>query len=384
MGTASESTFTPNASHGEFWNGYMVDFSLYKLLAIFPLTGLLGLDQLVLRSPITAFLKFVVNILFYGAWYFYDMIQVMVDQTSVAKYGMSTPYGPRGHGYRLFANVTESNLEEYKQASPYYGGSFAVFLYLIYVLLSPFSFTGLPAILAGDFSGGITKLFSNFFFLPFLFYLIAVPFEIYKSTSLEKTGIPRTWPLSPWFMLQETHPAVNLLGKEQGEKELKNYTTTLEARVADKENPILIDLATKGVEKAYEGITTFPPVAAFTTATAAKGAVLAASDVGQSLAKAVQKRVASDPDAIIDGLLGAAKSAAPVPVPVPGSAPMKGGGFAPTAELDKMLLAAIAVLGIGGFAVAVFRKFPFPKRSSDDLPQRTYGRDDAPPQPGGI
>ena len=66
MGADSDSKFIPSPSQGDFWGGYMMDFTWYKALAFFPLTGLLGIDQLALRSPFTAFLKLVVNIFFWG------------------------------------------------------------------------------------------------------------------------------------------------------------------------------------------------------------------------------------------------------------------------------------------------------------------------------
>jgi len=98
MVAESELKYNPNASQGDFWGGYMLDFNLFRVLAILPFTGLLGIDQLALRSPFTALLKFLVNLFFYGAWYIYDVIQLVVDKTNIAKYGMSTPFGPRGAG----------------------------------------------------------------------------------------------------------------------------------------------------------------------------------------------------------------------------------------------------------------------------------------------
>ena len=394
MSADSDSKFTPGPSHGDYWNGYMVDASLYKMFAIFPLTGFLGIDHFVLRSPFTAILKFVVNLLFYGAWYVYDIIQVVADSEFVAKYGMSTPWGPRGHSYKLFSGLTENNSEEFAKASPFNGGFFSTMLFLLYVgLIVILGFTGLPMILAGDFTGGITKLFSNILFIPFLFYILSIPYDIYKSVTVEKTGVPRNWPLYPWLILKENHPAMNLLPKEEGEKQLKEYTTSLNTLIQEKKQPLLIELASGTVSKIWEALTNFPPVAAFTAVQASKGAVLAASDVGQSLAKAVQKRVASNPDAVVDSLLGkatdAAKTAIPsipdnVSTPTPLDVSMKGGGV-PTAEFDKILVGGLGVLIVGGFVVALLRKFTFPMRTDDDEhPRNIANRDDAPPKPGAI
>ena len=62
MSADSKDTFKPNASQGDFWGGYMADAWFYKFLAIFPITGFLGIDQLALRSPFTAALKFLINV----------------------------------------------------------------------------------------------------------------------------------------------------------------------------------------------------------------------------------------------------------------------------------------------------------------------------------
>ena len=385
MSTDSESTFIPGPSHGDYWNGYMVDATLYKIFAMFPLTGLLGIDHLVLRSPFTAIVKFLVNLTFYGAWYIYDIIQITMDQEFLAKYGMSTPWGPRGHSYKLFSNLTENNLGEFAKASPYNGGFFSTMLFLVYTgLIVTLGFTGLPMILAGDFSGGITKLFSNMFFLPFVFYILSIPYDFMKSATVEKTGVPRNWPLYPWLILNETHPAMNLLPKEEGEKQLKAYTTLHEGMIKEKKQPLLMELIGGTISKAWEALTNFPPVAAFTAVQASKGAVLAASDVGQSLAKAVQKRVASDPDAVVDSLLGKATDAVAIPA-IP-AIPMKGGALLThSAEFDTILMGGLGVLVVGGLVIGLLRKFTFPMRKDDDEhPRNISQRDDAPPNPGRV
>lgn len=388
MSTASDSKFTPGPSHGDYWNGYMVDATLYKIFAMFPLTGFLGIDHLVLRSPFTAILKFLVNVLFFGAWYFYDIIQMTMDQTFVANYGMSTPWGPRGHSYKLFSGLTEDNVNEFAKASVYNGGFFSSLLFLVYVfLIVTLGFTGLPNILAGDFTGGITKLFSNWLFIPFVFYMLSIPYDFMKSASVEKTGVPRNWPLYPWLILKETHPAVNLLPREEGEKRLKEYTTSLNEMVKEKKQPLLIELASGTISKIWEALTNFPPVAAFTAVQASKGAVLAASDVGQSLAKAVQKRVASDPDAVVDSLLGKATSTVTegISTPTPLDVSMKGGGMLGSSEFDNLFMGGVGVLVLGGLVLGLLRKFTLSNRREDDEhPRNIAERDDAPPRPTAI
>jgi hypothetical protein len=186
--------------------------------------------------------------------------------------------------------------------------------------------------------------------------------------SVEKTGVPRNWPLYPWLILKETHPAMNLLPKEEGQTQLKEYTTSLDEMVKEKKQPLLLELASGTISKVWEALTNFPPVAAFTAVQASKGAVLAASDVGQSLAKAVQKRVASDPDAVVDSLLGKATSTATegISTPTPLDVSMKGGAMLGSSEFDKLFVGGVGVLILGGVVLGLLRKFTLSNRREDD------------------
>jgi len=385
MSTDSEKSFIPEPSQGDYWNGYMIDSWIYKVLAIFPLTGFLGIDHLALRSPFTAMLKFLVNILFWGAWYIYDIIQMMMDNTFVAKYGMSTPWAPRGHGYKLFKDLTENNTEEFGKPSPYYGGFLSSFLFVLYAMSTAFvSFTGLPSFIAGDYVGGLVKLCTIFLF-PI--YMVTGIFEYFTSGGLEKEGVPRTWPLiSPGIMPTllindpvDHYPAVNLLSKGESEKQLKEYKDKVASWKSDGNKPMLQGF----LDIAYTWATA--PLTPLQAIGATKGMALAASDVGQSLAKAVQKKVASNPDAVIDSVLGKVTS---IPLDIKETVtidnPMlkqKGGGEIGYG-LDSILVGGMAVLILGGFATAFLRKLLPSPNSDNEYPRKTYGRDDLPPVPG--
>jgi hypothetical protein len=69
------------------------------IFAILPVTGLIGGDHLLLRSPMTALLKLISIVPLFGFWYFYDIAQALGEREYVEKYGIAVPfYGPTGIG----------------------------------------------------------------------------------------------------------------------------------------------------------------------------------------------------------------------------------------------------------------------------------------------
>lgn len=208
---STDSTFKPNSTHGKFWEGYMLENSFaFKLFTYFPPFGLLGLDKFLLRSPLTALLKFLVNLGFWGAWYWYDVIQLAFDEDReiAAEYGFSNPYGPSGHGFELVKDLKENDGLE---PSKYYKGSSTPWLLMLYVFLSLcISFTGLPQIFFGDYQGGLVKLATSVLLAPvYMLYGFA---DIAQSSVLEKEGLLRPWPfVAGFFFLLDKFPATLLL-----------------------------------------------------------------------------------------------------------------------------------------------------------------------------
>jgi hypothetical protein len=81
----------------KFWGGPTLSYTIYAILAVFPVTGFLGLDHMYMRSPGTGLTKCVFNFFSLGMWYFYDVIQAVKDKKDIYQYGVSMPlYGPSG------------------------------------------------------------------------------------------------------------------------------------------------------------------------------------------------------------------------------------------------------------------------------------------------
>lgn len=392
MSADSDSKFIPEPSQGDYWNGYMLDFLFYKILAVFPLTGFFGMDHLALRSPGTATLKFFVNLFFWGAWYFYDIIQVLIDEKSVAKYGMSTPYGPRGHGYKFFKNVTEDNLNEFPKPSPQYGGFVSTILFIFYAMSCLyFSFLGLPSLFAGDYMGGMMKIVSLALIITFPIYLFTGVFEYFNAGSLELKGAKRTWPFIPGLMAflmhdpNNTYPAVNLLPKEEAEKQLIPYQQIADDYHKEQEGK------KTPFARAWDALYHLPDpyLGAGKLAGAGADAVQAGAKVTQVTANALAKVAAENPAALIPGA-GAAALAPPPPPNAAATAPppQTGGGMARGPDglaLDTIVMSGMAFLAIGGLAAAFLRKMSVPTRTDEPkYPRSPSERDDAPPEPDTV
>jgi hypothetical protein len=398
MSTDSREGFKPNSTQGEFWGGYMLDWMPYWILVVFG--GFFGLDKLALRSPLTAFLKFIVNILFFGAWWVYDMLQ-LADTNFVAKYGHTTPFGVSGHGYRLIHNLTKEKTDEYTKASEYYTGIGSTFLFIVYVVLTSFmGFTGIPNIIYGDYIGGAIKLLTNLLVVTVPFYMIYQTIDIYRSSEVEKDGLSRPWPtVAGLFMLKDRYPATLLLPTGEATKQKDTYKKELMEMMKDEyqkdeKGDIVLDKLTKkpvvlqsgqrtGIEMAYDlfraGARRFWPVyAASELAQEAQGTVSAVSS-------AAQKVATQNPEGLaLAALSGAAPSLPEIDNPM---IKKQGGGalIGISPEFDTILLMSMGVLIVGGFAAALLRKFSPPKREEDDeYPRNAYDRDDAPPNPGGV
>lgn len=73
------------------WNPPAVSILIYALLAIIPITGFIGADRAYAGSWTTAIMKFMLNIMFFGAWYFFDIYNVVVNEEKIVAGGLINP-----------------------------------------------------------------------------------------------------------------------------------------------------------------------------------------------------------------------------------------------------------------------------------------------------
>jgi hypothetical protein len=193
-------------TQGSYWGGAQIPYWLYMVITIFPITGLLGLDHLILRSPKTFILKLLTMIPLLGFWYFYDIGQVVGERELVEKYGLGVPYyGPIALGAGMFINKDSKNLAPADVPKPW--------IFMAYVLVS-IIFIAFPLnkLVIGDYWGAGGQL-GMYFFGIFTFgitILLAIFWGLYDifrilfdTRGLFEKGAVRIFPatklMDPYF-----------------------------------------------------------------------------------------------------------------------------------------------------------------------------------------
>ncbi len=170
-----------------YWGGAWYPYWSVMILTV--LGGFFGLDHLWLRSPVTCLLKVLTNMLTFGSWWIYDMIQIFGDSDLVKKYGLTVPFfGAQGIGAGVF-----------REEPGVLGDARSPFRWLAYMLLLFFPF-GFDRAVAGDFPAAAVKFFMTFVPFAWPFLILWFGFEFYRSwiapTKLWEEGAARPFPLS--------------------------------------------------------------------------------------------------------------------------------------------------------------------------------------------
>ena len=187
-------------TQASYWKGAQIPYWLYMAFVIFPLTGLLGVDHLLLRSPMTAFLKFISIIPLFGFWYFYDMAQLGEGEL-IKQYGIGVPfYGPVGIGAGMFIGK-DVPLSPPNTARPwrFIGYFLATMLFIVFPI---------NKLIIGDYSAAVVQ-FLMYFGIPFLTF-VALGWGFYDLYRIifetrdvfEKGTVripPASWIIQPYF-----------------------------------------------------------------------------------------------------------------------------------------------------------------------------------------
>ncbi len=133
----------------KFWERPHLSYVVFIAISI--IGGIIGLDHLYLRSPLTAFFKVLSFFALPFFWYAYDIIQSTAEKKNFLEYGLTTPFiTTAGIGAGMFQTGDEKEKKED-------GGPPSPFYFLGFVLLAFLPF-GFDLFLIGDIKGGIVKL----------------------------------------------------------------------------------------------------------------------------------------------------------------------------------------------------------------------------------
>jgi hypothetical protein len=180
-----------------FWEGPVYKFWMLIVVTIF--FGIFGGDHFYLRSPITGIAKLLVNVLGLGIWWFYDIIQVLVEKKHILEGGLTAPIiGPLGVGAGMFRD-NDPDAKPSRDPLRY-------LLYLVLVFL-PYGF---DSFVAGDSNGALAKFMCAMIWwlwpVAFLWQLVSVVKAYIQPKKLFEQGPDRIFPFT--FFMNGTGPSV--------------------------------------------------------------------------------------------------------------------------------------------------------------------------------
>jgi len=191
------------------WGGKDRDYYTFVVTSV--LLGLMGGDHVYLRSFKTAFLKAFVNLFTFGAWYWWDLSQVLFQKETVLKEGLASPFDwIRNIGRGVFVDPAQT-ATYVSQKSFVLFGICAVFFGLI----------GADKFYIGDYAAGVFKLVLCFNLFTFLLGWLWAGWDAWNVVFCEKEllekGIPP--PLGFASVLPHTDASMfKLVEKKEGDE----------------------------------------------------------------------------------------------------------------------------------------------------------------------
>jgi hypothetical protein len=378
-------------TQGSFWGGPWYPY--WTLMVITVLGGLFGLDHFWLRSPTTGLAKLVLNLLTFGMWWIYDILQVFGEKDKVKKYGLSIPiYGAAGIGSGVFRDGLPEGTQLAK--SP-----FRYILYMMAIWLP----LGLDMVIQGDLNGGVMKFASLIiiFLWPIaaIWYILTLGKAYFAPKTLFTQGTGRFF---PWTWVAAAEGPNKLAPKDidpTGGTSSGGFFGALrygiQSVIGVLAPPLLpAEAAVGAAVQATAGAVTAGAKTVQTaaeTATEVLEAVAGAAGSGLNSLGGVPSQVMGplsakvSPEAL-QSLAGAASGAPGAPSQILGAlSPQKGGGLTIIPDtnspiVNTILTVLFAGVAIGG-SVAAFKRLN-PGGITDTSNGRQ--RDDTPPKPRSI
>ena len=188
-GGAETQTTVSNVAN---WGGHPdKNYLLFITLSI--LTGFLGVDHFYIRSFNTGMMKVGLNLVTFGLWYWWDLIQIFNNSDKVRKDGLTSPFDwICGIGQGVF--VPKGETQAYTSQKSY----------VIYALLAIFlGCFGLDKLYIGSVPQALAKFFSIFSIIFTLFGILWAVWDsfhaLFLTDSILKHGITAPLPYSLVF-----------------------------------------------------------------------------------------------------------------------------------------------------------------------------------------
>lgn len=190
------------------WGNPDRNYFLFVVLSF--LVGFFGLDHFYLRSYGTGTQKLIMNVLGFGIWYFWDLIQIMKDGKTIRKEGLTSPFDwILGIGRGVFTPLpTDEGAKDVlnkKYAAPK--------SYLLYTFFAVcLGFFGADRFYIGKPLQGLSKLFCVFNIFLFLFGILWVLWDgfhaLFMTDSIMKDGITTPVPFN--YIIKSAIPGAEL------------------------------------------------------------------------------------------------------------------------------------------------------------------------------
>lgn len=329
-------------SSASFWKERDRTFWLLAILTVFG--GLIGLDHIYLRSFNTALFKLIVNIFFLGAWFIWDIVQLVADHKDVADKGFRLPFAP--YANRVGAGVISPPAAGASPSRTTTPAATSIFIYALLAIVPLTGFVGIDRWYAGSWLTGIVKFIWNIcLFGSWYFYDI---FNVlFREETVLKEGLLNPPPFSSTVIAKGdflpttgSHDASPSLFRQLWNLlySILTLTDVVDTVVAVAPAPIpqVVTAAKTQLETTVESAKTIVELgqrAGKLMQRAASAGPEVAAEINKRITEAAASKVASALDATgTAGIASATKKA------------MKGGGVATVGASGAIILAVITIL----------------------------------------
>lgn len=353
-------------TQGSYWKGAQIPYWLYMAFVICPITGILGLDHLLLRSPGTAFLKLLTMIPLFGFWYFYDIAQ-LGESNLIKQYGIGVPYyGPIGIGAGMFIDK-DTPLSPPSVARPW--KFIGYFLTTLLFVIFPIN-----KVILGDYSAAITQICMYFMILIPILPLVAICwgfYDLYKilfdTRGVFEKGVvripPASWILGIYFDKSALGPDQLSDAEKEANAKPGMFMSIINAIVG-----VFVGVL-KGVGSGAE-------IAGKSVGTAVAGVVQTGESAVEGVIKGAEEtakgamEVAKGAENIVATGLKEVEKGIPAAVTVGSilASPQVGGSSNGPSVSSSVLLFSIVLVSIGGYLMYTLRKTMNSPVEADDPP----------------